>query len=123
MQSGAIISWKADTDNFRSFVCSSIVPLAILSVMIISILPALASQAFATNPVQQNPNGRATAVASAKVIKPFTMNAMTQAESVTPDSVLTVLRRTTLRSCETLLGKGATQVAERSCELRLIELQ
>jgi len=91
--------------------------------MLISILPALDSEAFATDPTARTANGRVTAVASAQVIKPYTMTSSAQPGINAHDSAITVSRRTTFRSCETLLGATANQANETSCELRLVELQ
>ena len=95
----------------------------ILSVMIIGILPALKSEAFATGPAGQAPSGRATAVASAQLITPFTVDSVVESRTGTRDSAIAVLRRTTIRSCATILGADTTQGAEAACELRLLELQ
>ncbi len=123
MQAVGTILWKAKTDYFVPFRCSSIVPLSILSVMIFAILAALASEAFATDPAARTPNGRATAVATAQVINPFTMTSAAQTGTNMHDSAMTMLRRTTYRDCESLLGADANQTTAASCELRLIELQ
>lgn len=123
MQSVGITLRNVKTDYFGACRCSTIVSLAILAVMIVSILPALASEAFATDPAAQTANGRATAVASAQIIKPYTMDSTTPPGTTAPDSAITVSHSTTYRSCETLLGTDSTQVSGASCELRLIELQ
>jgi hypothetical protein len=123
MQSVGIILWKVKADWFRSLRCSSIVSLAILLVMLISILPTLGSEAFATDPTARTANGRVTAVASAKVIKPYIMTASVQPGIKALDAAITVSRRTTFRNCEILLGGNTKQAAETSCELRLIEWQ
>jgi len=91
--------------------------------MLISILPALGSEAFATDPAARTTNGRVTAVASAQVIKPYIMTSQVQSGINGPDSAITVSRRTTFRDCEILLGATAIQASETLCELRLIELQ
>lgn len=122
MQAVGTILWKVKTDCFGLFRYSSIVPLSILIVMIIGILPALASEAFATDPTAGSKNGRVTAVASAQVIKPFTMNSMVRGATNAQDSAITVSRRTTFRNCEILLGADANRSSDESCELRLIEL-
>lgn len=123
MQSVGIILWKVKADWLRSFRCSVILPLSILAVMLISILPALGSEAFATDPAARTTNGRVTAVASAQVIKPYIMTSQVQSGINGPDSEITVSRRTTFRDCEILLGATAIQASETLCELRLIELQ
>tara|TARA_R100001244_G_scaffold39766_1_gene35648 strand:- start:26230 stop:26505 length:276 start_codon:yes stop_codon:yes gene_type:complete len=91
--------------------------------MIIGIWPALKSEALATGPAEQAPDGRATAVAGAKVVKPFKLDSAVQPGSAARDSAITVLRRSTVRSCQAILGTDGNQVAEATCELRLIELQ
>jgi hypothetical protein len=91
--------------------------------MLISILPALGSEAFATDPDAPTTNGRVTAVASAQVIKPYIMTSPVHSGIDAHDSGITVSRRTTFRNCEILLGAAANQAPETSCELRLIELQ
>lgn len=123
MQSVSIILWNLKIDWFPSFRCSVILPLSILSVMLISILPALGSEAFATDPTARTTNGRVTAVASAQVINPFTITFQAQPGLNAHDSTITASRRTTLRKCQTLLAATANQANETSCELRLIELQ
>lgn len=123
MQLVGTILWKVKTDYSRLFRYSSIVPLFILVVMIIIILPALASEAFATDPAAGPQNGRATAVASAQIIKPFSMKAMVQGRTNSLDSGVIVSRSTTFRNCEILLGADANRGSEESCELHLIELQ
>ena len=95
----------------------------LLSVMIIGILPALKSEAFATGPQGQTPVGRATAVAGARVIKPFAMDSVIESRTGTRDSAIAVLPRTTIRNCATILGAEANQGSEATCELRLLELQ
>jgi len=97
--------------------------LPIFSLMIIGILPALGSEAFATGPAGQASSGRATAVASAQVIEPFAMDRRVQSRTGTRDSAIEMLRRTTIRSCEAILGADANQDLEATCELRLVELQ
>lgn len=123
MQSVGTILWKVKTDFFRLFSCSNFATLATLSVMIIIILPALGSEAFATDPAAPKTNDRVTAVASAQVLKPFTTNSTMQAGTSLRDSAITVSRRTAFRNCETLLGSDANQLTGATCELRLIELQ
>jgi len=123
MQSIGLASWNRKADYFRSIICSSIVPLPILIIMIIGISPALKSEAFATGTAGQVPQGRATAVASAQIVKPFTMDSGAQAGNDADSSAITGLRRTTIRSCASILGKDSNQVARASCELRLIEMQ
>lgn len=123
MQSVGSGSWNGKADYFRTVLYSSMASLPILSVMIIGILPALKSEAFATGPAGQAPSGRATAVASARVIKPFTMDTLAASRPGTGDSATAVLRRTTIRSCASLLGANVPHGAEANCELRLIELQ
>lgn len=123
MQSVGLVFWKIKSDDFRSFGHSSLATASILCVMIAIILPALASEAFATDPAGRTSNGRATAVASAQVIKPFTLKPIIQAGNGTSESAITVLRRTTLRSCAALLGNDDRQAATGTCELRLTELQ
>jgi len=120
MQSIGLASWNRKADYFRSIICSCIVPLPIV---IIGISPALKSEAFATGTAGQAPQGRATAVASAQIVKPFTMDSGAQAGNDADSSAITGLRRTTIRSCASILGKDSNQVARASCELRLIEMQ
>ncbi len=91
--------------------------------MVAGILPALKSEAFATDSAGRTPNGRATAVANARVIKPITMETPRKAGTGASDPPITVLHRTTVRSCEALVGSDSAPVAGVSCELRLIELQ
>lgn len=123
MQSVDIILRNSKTDNLASFSYSTTLSLAMLSVMVVSLLPALASEAFATDPVPQMQNGHATAIASAQVITPYTMNFTAPPGTPVADPAITVSHRTTYRHCETLLGTDAAQVTGASCELRLIELQ
>ncbi|MEH6660071.1 MAG: hypothetical protein V7679_00360 [Parasphingorhabdus sp.] len=122
MQLVGTILWKVKTDYSRLLRCSSIVLLSILAVMTIIILPALASEAFATDPTASPQHGRATAVASARVIKPFAMTPRVQNETKAQVSAITVTRRTTFRNCEILLGADANSGSGEACELRLIEL-
>lgn len=122
MQLVGTILWKVTTDYSRLLRYSSIMPLTILALMIIIILPALASEAFATDPTAAPQNGRATAVASVQVLKPFTMTPTVQGGTNAQVSAITVSRRTTFRDCEILLGADAKRGPGESCELRLIEL-
>jgi len=122
MQLVGTILWKVKTDYSRLLRCSSIVPLSILAIMIIIILPALASEAFATDPTAAPKNSHATAVASAQVIQPFKMTSMVQGETKAQVSAITVSRRTTFRNCAILLGADANKGSGESCELRLVEL-
>ena len=123
MQSVGFASLNRKADHFRSVLYSSMAPLSILSVMIIGILPALKSEAFATGTTARTPNARATAVASARVVKPFTMDATVQAGVNAHGSEITLLRSTSIRSCQSLLGAENRQVPGASCELRLVEMQ
>ena len=123
MQSVGIILRNAKTDYLGSCCCFTIVSLAILVIMIASLLPALASEPFATDPAAQPATGHATAVASAQIIKPYMIDSTAQPGTMVPDSTIMVSQRTTYRRCETLLGADATRVTGASCELRLIELQ
>lgn len=123
MQSVGFGSLNRKADYFRSVLYSTVAPLSILSVMIIGILPALKSEAFATGTTARTPNARSTAVASARVVKPFEMDAAVQAGTNAHGSEITLLRSTSIRSCQSILGAETTQVASASCELRLIEVQ
>jgi hypothetical protein len=123
MQSVGIMLWKMKTDWLRSCRCSVILPLSILAFMLISILPALGSEAFATDPAARTTNGSVTAVASAQVVKPYITTSLVQSGINASDSAITVSRRTPFRDCKILLGATANQASETSCELRLIELQ
>ena len=123
MQSVGFGSLNRKADYFRSVLYSTVAPLSILSVMIIGILPALKSEAFATGTTARTPNARSTAVASARVVKPFEMDAAVQAGTNAHGSEITLFRSTSIRSCQSILGAETTQVASASCELRLIEVQ
>tara|TARA_R110000824_G_scaffold48175_14_gene136292 strand:+ start:2009 stop:2386 length:378 start_codon:yes stop_codon:yes gene_type:complete len=119
------IFWKTKSVFSRPFCCAKIVPLAILFVVAGSILPALASEAPESNQSGRtvNARGHATAVASARVVKPFSMISAVQAATKSHDYGITVLPRTTVRDCSVLLGADANLGTAASCELRLIELQ
>ncbi|WP_156472197.1 hypothetical protein [Sphingorhabdus sp. M41] len=123
MQLVGTILWKVRPEHLRPYFCSSFVPLAILSAMIIIISPALGSEAFASDPATPMTNARATAVASAQILRPFTTNSTISAGPKADNFATTVLRRTSFRSCETLLGSDANSAAGATCELRLIEVQ
>lgn len=123
MQSVGFGSLSRKADYFRSVLYSTVAPLSILSVMVIGILPALKSEAFATGTTARTPNARSTAVASARVVKPFEMDAAVQAGTNAHGAEITLLRSTSIRSCQSILGAETTQVASASCELRLIEVQ
>ncbi len=122
MQSTGSILVERNVVFLRSLCCAKFVPLAILSVLALTGLPALASEAKQTDPIVKG-NGRATVVASARVLKPFTMIATAQAAAKPYDNTLTVLRRTTHRDCTNLTGVEADHGIAESCELHLIELQ
>ncbi len=123
MQSVDIILGNGKADFLISSRCPTLLSLAMMSVMIIILLPALASEAFATDPSAQLANGRSTAVASAKIIRPYMMNSTDQPGTTAPNPALTLSHRTTYRSCKALLGSDAIPSGGASCELRLIELQ
>lgn len=123
MQSVGTILMRAKTEYFRSLHHSLIVPILILTSLLIFLLPALASEAFATDPPQQTSPGAATAVASARVITPYTMNSGTPADALTRHSALTVEERISVRDCNTLFDTRTYGDAKASCELRLTELQ
>lgn len=123
MQSLSSASWGRKTEYFRSVLYSSMAPLSILCATVIGILPALKSEAFANGSAGRTPNARATAVASARVIKPITSDTAVPTGTGARNFAITVLRRTSVRSCKTILGSDGNHVAGASCELRLIELQ
>lgn len=123
MQSVGTILWDVKTDYVRSFRCSTIIALSFLSAIAISILPALAREASETGPSGRSPGGNVTAVASANVIKSFTMNSKALAGTGPNEYEASVSRRTALRSCDLLLGADSDQASGASCELRLMELQ
>ena len=122
MQSTGSILLERNVVFLRSLCCAKIVTLSIISALAVGGLPALASEAKQTDPTVKG-NSRATAVASARVVKPFTMMATAQAATKTNDNTLTVLRRTTHRDCSKLIGAEADRGAAEPCELHLIELQ
>ena len=122
MQSTGSILLERNVVFLRSLCRAKFVPLAILFAMVLGGLPALASEENQTNPSVKG-NSRATAVASARVVKPFTMMATAQAATKSPNYGLTILRRTTRRDCSDLLGVEADRGIVGSCELQLIELQ
>ncbi len=122
MQSTGSILLGRNVAFLRTLCCAKIVPLAILSVLALGGLPALASEANQTDPTVKG-SGRATVVARATVLQPFTMIATAQATVKPYDNTLTVLRRTTRRDCSNLTGAEPDRGTAASCELHLIELQ
>ncbi len=114
--------WKVKTDFSRLFRSSELLSLSILAIMILIILPALASEAFATDPASGPQTGRATAVASARVVKPFTMTSVMQDTPDSANAAIMVSHSTSFRNCEILLGADAGRSPGESCELRLVEL-
>ncbi|NRD90092.1 hypothetical protein C8024_12405 [Sphingopyxis sp. BSNA05] len=110
------------TEYSRLFRYSSLVPLSILAVMIVIILPALASEAFATDPAAEPQNANATAVATARIVKPFTMTSGAQGGTEARNSEIAVSHSTTYHSCEILLGADDISSPAQSCELHLVEL-
>tara|TARA_R110002124_G_scaffold102083_4_gene250095 strand:- start:5353 stop:5721 length:369 start_codon:yes stop_codon:yes gene_type:complete len=122
MQSAGSILLERNVDFLRSLCGVKFVSLTILFAMTLCSLPALASAPKQTDPTVKG-KGRAAAIASARVVKPFTMIASAQAATKSQNYGLTVLRRTTHRDCSNLLGVETEQGTAESCELRLIELQ
>ena len=109
----------------RSVDCGTIALLSLATALTLNSPPALASEMSDSGPADRAglAAGRATAVASARVIQPFAMTATAKAATGRQDDGITVSRRTTTRDCSLLYGVDAAPRPGTSCELRLIELQ
>ena len=68
-------------------------------------------------------SGRATAIASARIVNSFSTRSVAQSAAGSDESGIAVSRRTSVRSCSDLLGTDADQGTGAKCALLLMELQ
>lgn len=120
---GGSIFWKVKTGYSGFFRYPGFAPLLILVTMTIIILSALDSEAFATDSTAGARSNRATAIASAQIVRPFALTTQNQSSADAQNSEIIVSRNTTYRDCDNLLGTDTDRGRGESCVLHLIELQ
>ena len=117
--------WEVKANSWRSFHTTKILlPLTIFT-MSLSASAAMASGDSETS--QAGPpagaSGRATAIASARIVNSFSTRPVAQSAARVDESGIAVSRRTSVRSCSDLLGTDADQGTGAKCALLLMELQ
>ena len=99
--------------------------LLVLAVMIMAMAftPGFASGPSGALLADTSPGSRGLAVAGARIVEPFsiTQHRPTKSKSDNIDPVL--IRRTTVRDCDALLGADHSPSTTGPCDLRLVELQ
>ena len=123
MRLAGLIMWKVKAD-FRHLLAATKANVTIIVLALASAIPpAMASESSDTGRTKQVTNGRATAIASARIIGSFATRSTAQTAAGSKDLGITVSRRMSLCNCSTLLGADADPDAGENCALQLIELQ
>jgi hypothetical protein len=125
MQSMDIILPDEAIGLSRSVGCATSATLCAIFAMTPGILPASASETPRSQQAGSlaSANGRGVAVASARVLKPFSMQSTVRTANGMDDYDTSVSRRSSFRDCSVLLGLEANSGTAETCELRLTELQ